>query len=609
MYTIENSTKFSLGLVNRLISGVGSIELQDNGIVMGDKVLEYPRPIEKLHFKHGFIFDTLIWGDATFKFLKNKSLRDTLSSLEQGRIQYWKPTYQGYFDQLVDTSEKFHAYVSSLQRYIRGSQRDDWIERLATAREYLYFKPEFTSLGFDVSKINSSLLAFITDPAKFTSDTNNDYLKTQLASANDLFDSLEEHPLTERQREACVHDEDNVLLIAGAGTGKTSTMVAKAAYLVKQGFARPDEILMMAYGKDARQELEDRVYGFDYLKGVVIRTFHSLGKEIIGFYEKRPTDVSVLASDDKQYIKFVDNQIEAMMDQDALSDTLLSLFSDYLHPQPNDLEFKSEGEYLEYVRDNEIRDFAGNLVKSYEELKISNYLFKNGIRFSYELEYPHPVSSPGRNVYRPDYYLPDLNVFIEHFGIDEQGRTRPGINKERYNKEREWKISVHQEHGTHLIQTFSYQSKSGLEAALESELRKHCESIGTNLDKFIQPISKRMLLSRLKELGAYKNFSRLVATFLALFKSSPFDIQHLPVPETSQYNKTRIQLFHRIFNWVYERYCSVLSANQTIDFSDMIRESERIVRSKDFHEKPVQSIALDTSWSMNFRIFHRYAPN
>jgi len=585
MEKIENNQIVEQGILNRLILGVKSITLKDNGIYLGDKLVEFPKPLEKVQYKRGLLFDKLVWGEVSYQFIRNNNARVVFNNLESDRLQYWTPIYKEYFNQLVDTSEKFENYVLSFNRYVRGTHKDDWNERLSKSESLLSLRKEYTALGFDEGKIKDTLISFIDDPDGFVDGKNNIFIKDQLNLSQKLFDSLEEDPLTEKQREACVYDEDNVLVIAGAGTGKTSTMVAKAAYLVQQGLARPEEILMLAYGKDARTELEERVYQLDNLNGVAIRTFHSLGKEIIGHYENRATDVSVLASDGAQYIKFIDNQIEQMLNEPALDEALQLIFSEYLYPQPNDLEFKSHGEYLQYVKNNEIRDLAGNLVKSFEELRISNYLFKNGIRFEYEREFPHPVNSPGRNVYRPDYYLPDLDVYIEHFGINENGETRPGIDKDKYNKDKVWKIKAHQECGSNLIQTFSYESKKGLESVLDSKLRQYCELNDINFEELLNPVSKSNLFSTIKELGVYKNFSKLIASYLTLFKSSPFDIENIPVPETSQYNKTRLRLFYLVFKWVYERYCSVLSANKTIDFADMIRDAERIVRSEDFHEK------------------------
>ncbi|WP_158409652.1 UvrD-helicase domain-containing protein, partial [Halomonas sp. KM-1] len=51
------------------------------------------------------------------------------------------------------------------------------------------------------------------------------YVARQLQRYSDFFATVESQPLTERQREACVVDEDNNLVLAGAGTGKTSVMV------------------------------------------------------------------------------------------------------------------------------------------------------------------------------------------------------------------------------------------------------------------------------------------------------------------------------------------------------------------------------------------------
>ena len=55
-------------------------------------------------------------------------------------------------------------------------------------------------------------------------------LKMNLKSLN-LFDRIETHPLSLAQRKSIVTDEDSTLVVAGAGTGKTSTVVGKVSYL------------------------------------------------------------------------------------------------------------------------------------------------------------------------------------------------------------------------------------------------------------------------------------------------------------------------------------------------------------------------------------------
>ena len=65
--------------------------------------------------------------------------------------------------------------------------------------------------------------------------------------------------LDERQREAIEHVHGPVLVIAGAGTGKTTVLTRRIAHLVREGHARPDEILAVTYTKNAAQEMRQRV--------------------------------------------------------------------------------------------------------------------------------------------------------------------------------------------------------------------------------------------------------------------------------------------------------------------------------------------------------------
>ena len=70
--------------------------------------------------------------------------------------------------------------------------------------------------------------------------------------------------LDEEQIKAILSDEDYSLIIAGAGTGKTTTMAAKVRYLV------------MSYTKKATEELDKRIR-LDFGIPVNVTTFHSLG--------------------------------------------------------------------------------------------------------------------------------------------------------------------------------------------------------------------------------------------------------------------------------------------------------------------------------------------
>ncbi len=75
-----------------------------------------------------------------------------------------------------------------------------------------------------------------------------------------------------------------MLVVAGAGTGKTTVLTRRIAHLIGEGHARPDEILAVTYTKNAAQEMSERVRrelkGTD-LAGLQVRTFHDYCNQLL----------------------------------------------------------------------------------------------------------------------------------------------------------------------------------------------------------------------------------------------------------------------------------------------------------------------------------------
>src|ERR671934_2728457 len=89
--------------------------------------------------------------------------------------------------------------------------------------------------------------------------------------------------LNDAQREAVTHDTGPLLIVAGAGTGKTTIVTRRIAYLIEQGKARPEEILALTFTDKAAAEMEARVdelvpYGY---ADVEIATFHAFGDSLL----------------------------------------------------------------------------------------------------------------------------------------------------------------------------------------------------------------------------------------------------------------------------------------------------------------------------------------
>ena len=78
----------------------------------------------------------------------------------------------------------------------------------------------------------------------------------------------------DRQREAIEHVHGPMLVVAGAGTGKTSVLVHRIVRLVKEGHARPEEILALTYTRNSAAELKERVARLSGSSGIHTATFH-----------------------------------------------------------------------------------------------------------------------------------------------------------------------------------------------------------------------------------------------------------------------------------------------------------------------------------------------
>src|SRR5438067_2406045 len=89
--------------------------------------------------------------------------------------------------------------------------------------------------------------------------------------------------LNAAQREAVTHDAGPLLIVAGAGTGKTTVITRRIAWLIAQRRARPEEILALTFTDKAAAEMEERVdqlvdYGY---ADVEIATFHAFGDGLL----------------------------------------------------------------------------------------------------------------------------------------------------------------------------------------------------------------------------------------------------------------------------------------------------------------------------------------
>ncbi|MCF8059959.1 MAG: UvrD-helicase domain-containing protein [Bacteriovoracaceae bacterium] len=397
---------------------------------------------------------------------------------------------------------------------------------------------------------------------------NKEFQNKKLKENERYFDEVEKFPLNDSQRKAVILDEQRNLVIAGAGTGKTSTLVAKIGYILKNNLALPHEILVLAFNSDAKNEINKRIGKYltkdEEDPEIEAKTFHGFGLEVIGTVEKKKPITNRWSDKDKknEYTDFLKNELDHLFKNSPLKSNIIKLLTWELTPYPinKELDFNTMSEYRSFIKEFDLIALNGNQVKSYGELLIANYLFTQGIPFTYEDKYQSATQKWPSFQYYPDFHIKNTNLYIEYFGTDRLGKTLKFIDAEKYNKEIRSKKACHANYGTELIDLYYYNlQEKNLLSKLEEELDKHKVTRS--------PLSDEEILKAFKEQNYTTRLIELFKRFRTLFKSDNHNFNELKNIAT---NDNRSQILLTIFHRLFESYEKELQKDKAIDFIDMV---------------------------------------
>lgn len=432
--------------------------------------------------------------------------------------------------------------------------------------------------------------AFADNPEKLRADGTKAFVTAELERWEGFFDRIDSHPLTPEQRLSIVTDEDATLVLAGAGSGKTSVITAKAAYLVKAGSRKPGEILLLAFARNAAEEMTARVEARSGAP-IAARTFHALAYEIIAAVEGSKPALAEHAADDLVFANFLREILKDLVrTRPEAAKTIIQWFAHFLAKPKSEWDFKTKHDYYSYIERQDMRTLQGEQVKSYEELQIANWLYENGIEYEYEPVYEHKVSGAGRRDYQPDFRLTESGIYIEHFGVrrqrlpdgSEQLITAPFIDRAEYLASMEWKREVHARHGTVLIETFSYEREEG----------RLLEDLAKKLAQYVTPSPRpaEQIYDRIIGLKQVDDFSKLLGTFLRKYKSGGYTLEECKALSERMKLGRRAQAFLELFAPVLGEYEKRLGGR--IDFEDMIQRAVRYVETGQY-VSPYRHILVD----------------
>ena len=259
--------------------------------------------------------------------------------------------------------------------------------------------------------------------------------------------------LNDKQREAVISENKRLLVLAGAGSGKTKTLLQKLIYLIEEKGVSPSKILAITFTKNATNEMLDRLIIsadstgeyekqlFDkrrtkiekdkerflqqkkhkWIDGLTVKTFHSFC-------------YSVLRNDG---VNEFDNKFRIIGDEkkdeeDELSkhvapETVFEVFHNLLIENCENTEYllKLKRYILDYIVDKihlkkddnnffskdgkHFTTLDGTKVRSKSEQFIADWFYRHSIKYEYE-----PVLNVKDFSFHPDFFVPEANLYLEH---------------------------------------------------------------------------------------------------------------------------------------------------------------------------------------------------
>lgn len=394
---------------------------------------------------------------------------------------------------------------------------------------------------------------------------NKKVLQDEIQNFKNICGLVENKELDDQQIDAIIRKNNNQLVIAGAGSGKTTTIVGKIKYLLKKEEYKPEDILLLSFTNASAIELKERIKKETNID-LDVMTFHKLGLEII----KKCTEKNINIFDKNLY-EIIKKTINKNIEDSDYLNKLIYFMSTARFNIKDEFDFSSEKEYEEYLQLNKPMTLKGEIVKSYGELEIANYLFENNIEYVYEKEYEIDNGNNEFKQYKPDFYLPEYKIYIEYFGIDENNNVASffkGRNgktaSEAYNESIKWKRKIHKVNKTIMIETFYYENKQGC-------LIKNLESKLKNYNVKINPKSESELWEFINKNnnGLLNEICRVFETIINLIKSNNYTIDYLYLISRTQESAINIITLDLI-KPIYEAYQKELVDKNSIDFNDMI---------------------------------------
>ncbi|RWP01598.1 MAG: DNA helicase UvrD [Mesorhizobium sp.] len=493
---------------------------------------------------------------------------------------------------LLEVDARLRAITEGNRQYLAQADLGRAIASVpgsaAAALSHPLLDPQLMPAGLKGSLPAS--FAMLTDPG-VRHAYNEAFVTSELLKCQPFFDDLDGRSLSDQQREACIRLEDNNLLVASAGSGKSATMVGKVAYVLEKQLYRPDEILLVAFNKSAADELRTRIARQLEVEESALEcrvmTFHALGRGIIEEVEGRPPQLANWVDHPAGEGRVIEEIIRSLVETDP---QFARLWSDLLvvHPKadiPAEV-FDTEADYRRYVSNRlnkggaTIGSLAGDIVKSLQEQKIVNWLWLHSVDFEYERQIAVEDDDGTVRHLHPDFYYPLTDTVHEHFALNADG-TSPFAD---YVQHAESKRHAYRRKEIDFFETTSAQASSDtLLSTLEAELTRRAVHFQrksyAEITKAVEPV-------------VIKHYHKLVSTCIKHIRASHLTLDMLLERAGTLHDKERAKLYARVVWMITQGYSQRLEETRRIDFDSMIADAIQLVETGRY-QSPYSLILVD----------------
>ncbi|TFH03094.1 MAG: hypothetical protein E4H14_17150, partial [Candidatus Thorarchaeota archaeon] len=519
-------------------------------------------------------------------------------------VIFWSYYYQ--IEKNRFEAEIVHQQISDHRKQVQSE-----VDKLKPLLDYEAYLPQRDSLELQ-KPLNALNKKIVNLPEKFSEfwsplseelkkqllflkNYNSDYMHIERERHSDFFNGSafhDSHPFNEEQITAILTNDYNNLIVAGPGAGKTRVLTSRVAFFAKRKNVTQERILVLAYNKSIAGEVRERLSNRFGLDNVDVCTFHSLGLRILG-KSGQIIPRNGVESNGERAVKEIYTQL---LNTDR---EFQSRFQHYFNKWSSKNRMTQDPRHIdEQFKEKELESYIaidGTAVKSLAERDIANFFLKYGIRYIYETEvdWCDEDESEKKRTYCPDFYLPDFDVYIEHWSVSEDGMTPSFYTaeaSENYKITMSWKREQFEKHDKILWETNHTLFVRG---QLHEELKIRLSNLGVELE----PVSYDNLLDiaglDTNEKDVVENAIITAVKASKVYGFSPSSLaekirdQDARSRQASNDAEFILDLVIPVFR-LYEEY---LRENKKTDYEDMINKALGVLES--LKEESLEKLSID----------------